>query len=155
MPIMGVVAWWLFSAWFTDKSLHFEEFVVGAGLWLIAFSFGVNSILHGGWGSMTVVGVVYAALLGLAVWEYLYWRRRELQHLQRELVRYQRAIEHDPTATAAYSLLGETHLKLRQYEDAEAALEKALALDPESRKDRSLLRRAQAKEGGPPKWWAD
>ncbi len=155
LPIMGLVGWWLASAWLVERSLHFEEFLVGAGLWLIAFLAGVNSILHGGWGSMTILALVYGALLMLAVWEYVYWRRKELQHLQSEVARYQHAIEVDPTATGAYSLLGETHLKLRQFEEAEAALGKALELDPESRADRRMLERARRREGGPRKWWAD
>ncbi len=155
MPVMGVVAWWLFSAWFVEKALHFEEFAVGAGLWVIAFLVGVSSILRGGWGSFTVLGFVYLALLALAAWEYVYWRRKEMEHLRREVARYQRALETDPTAVAAYSLLGQTYLKLRQFEAAEAALEKAVEMDPEGRAERSLLRRARAREGVPRRWWAD
>ncbi len=70
-----------------------------------------------------------------------------------KFARYQRAIERDPTAIAAYSLLGETYLKLRMFDEAEAALEQAVQMDPESKSDRSLLRRARMKEGGPAKWW--
>jgi tetratricopeptide (TPR) repeat protein len=153
LPPMVLVAWWLFSDWLLEKALRIEEFGVGLALWTIAFCFGLKSILAGGWSSTTIVGLVYLALLVLAVWEYLHWRKVELKHLESEVSRYQRAIAKDPTAIAAYSLLGETYLKLRLYEEAEAALEQAVQMDPESKSERRLLAKARAKEGGPTKWW--
>ena len=153
LPVMGLVIWWLVNAWWVERALHLEEFAVGVILWSIAFSFGVRTIIEGGWGSLTIIGLVYLALLSLAVWEYLFWRHAELKHLESEVTRYQRAIDKDPTAVAAYSMLGETFLKLRQYKEAEEALEQAIKMDPESKKERRLLERAQRQDGGPSKWW--
>ena len=153
LPIMGLVGWWLCSAWLVEKTLHIEEFAVGVGLWAIGFGVGVGSIIHGGWSSMTVVALVFVVLLALAVWEYDHWRRVEMKHLYSEVARYRRAIERDPTAVAAYSLLGETHLKLYQFEEAEEALGKAVEMDPEAKRERRLLEKARRREGGPPKWW--
>ena len=155
LPMMGMIGWWLFSAWFVDRALHTDEFVVGSMLLFIAFMFGVTSIMHGGWGVFGVLAIVYVALLTLAVWEYVHWRRVELQHLHSEVIRYQRAIELDPKATGAYSLLGATYLKLYRYDEAIAMLEKALELDPESKEDRRLLARARRGEGGPERWWRE
>lgn len=153
MPIMGLVGWWLFWAWFSDKEITAEEFGVGAVLWAVAFCIGARSIMLGGWSSFTVLGFVYLGLLTVAVSQYLHWRRVELQHLQSEVTRYQRAIEKDSTAIAAYSLLGQTYLKLRRFDEAEAALQRALEMDPESKDDRRFLEKARRREGGPPKWW--
>ena len=153
LPIMGLIGWWLFSAWFVDRALTAEEFVGGSVLLFLAFMFGVKTILLGGWGSLGIVALVYLALLTLAVWEYVHWRRVELRHLHAEIARYRRALELDPTAIGAYSLLGATHLKLSQFEEAAEALEKAVELDPESKQDRRLLERARRREGGPARWW--
>jgi cytochrome c-type biogenesis protein CcmH/NrfG len=57
---------------------------------------------------------------------------------------YQEAIERDPANAAAHSFLAEANLKLRNFEDAALGFEKALELDPESRRDRKLLRWARA-----------
>ena len=153
LPIMGLIGWWLFSAWFVDRALTAEEFVGGSVLLFLAFMFGVKTILLGGWGFFGILALVYLALLTLAIGEYVQWRRVELKHLHDELARYQRAIALDPTAIGAYSLLGATHLKLSQFEEAAAVLEKAVELDPESKQDRRLLERARRREGGPARWW--
>jgi tetratricopeptide (TPR) repeat protein len=142
VPCLGLVAWWLFSAWL-DKLLSIEEMAVGLTLLGGAFSVGVLSIVSGGWGFLGVLAVVYFILLAIAVWEYVYWRRREHQHLLAGIGRYQEAISLDPRNAAAYSFLAKTHLALRQPDEAIAALEQALALDPESHTDRSLMIQAR------------
>jgi tetratricopeptide (TPR) repeat protein len=155
LPIVTIIGFWLFTAWFVDKTLVTEEFVIGLALLFGAFALGVKSIESGGWGFMGVLGVVYVALLMLAAWEYIYWRRAEMQHLREEVARYQHAIDIDPTAIAAYSLLGQTYLKLSRFEEAEEMLRKAVEMDPEARAERRLLERARLRQGGPPRWWSD
>ena len=36
LPIMGLIGWWLFSAWFVDRALTAEEFVGGSVLLFLA-----------------------------------------------------------------------------------------------------------------------
>jgi tetratricopeptide (TPR) repeat protein len=154
MPVMGLTAWWLFSAWL-EKVLSFEETAVGAGLWALAFVLGAISIVRGGWGFLGILGSVYVLLLALAVWEYVSARKMEQQHLQEEVVRYQQAIERDPKNAAAYAFLGAAHLKLSHFAEAEAALTKALELEPQSRMDRKLLAQARSHQPRLPRRWAD
>jgi len=153
MPIITLIGFWLVTAWFVERTLVLEEFVVGMGLLFGAFAIGVKSIQSGTWGFLGVLGAVYVALLALAAWEYIYWRRAEMQHLKSEVARYQHAIDLDPKAIGAYSLLGQTYLKLSRFDEAREVLEKAVELDPESRPDRRLLERARIRQGGPPRWW--
>jgi tetratricopeptide (TPR) repeat protein len=142
VPSIGLVAWWIFSAWL-DRSIDSEEAWIGLGLLAIAFSVGVISIIAGGWGFIGIIAVVYVALLALAVYEYIYWRRRERDHYQSEVEKFKAAIERDPTNAAAHSFLGDACLRLGRFDEAEAALEIALQLDPESKKDRRLLKQAR------------
>jgi len=103
----------------------------------------VTSIVSGGWGFLGILAIIYILLLSILVWEYVYWRRREHQHLLDEVGKYQDAIALDPKNAAAYSFLGNTHLALGNPDEAIAAIEQALALDPESHTDRSLMIRAR------------
>ena len=142
VPMIALVGWWLFTNWL-DRTLSLEETVTGFFLLGAAFVLGVISIISGGWGFLGVIAVVYLALVALLVWEYIYWRRREREHHLSEIARYQQAIEQDPTNAAAYSFLGENLLSLRRFDEAQEAVEKALQLDPESKRDRRLLRLAK------------
>lgn len=141
----GLIAWWLLANWF-DKTIDLAEAAVGAGLLAIAFLLGLGSIVRGGWGFLGVVAIVYSVLLTLACWEYLYWRQRERQHWLGEIDRYQEALQRDPANAAAYSFLGDACMKVRDYDQAVAAFEKALQLEPESKKDRVLLARAKERQ---------
>ena len=138
VPCMGLIAWWIFSAWL-EKVLTFAEAGIGLTLLAGAFALGVTTIIAGGWGFIGVLAFIYLVLLMIVAWEYVYWRRRERQHLFSEVERYQDAIMRDPRNAAAYSFLAKTHLALRQPDEAIAALEQALALDPESHTDRSMI----------------
>jgi tetratricopeptide (TPR) repeat protein len=154
MPVMGLTAWWLFSAWL-EKSLSTEETIVGGGLWASAFILGALSIVHGGWGFMGILGSVYVLLLGLATWEYISARKMEQDHLRDEVEKYRHAIDLDPRNAAAYSFLGATYLKLSRFGEAEEMLAKALELEPESRMDRRLLTQARQHQPRLPRHWAD
>jgi len=149
VPVMALAAWWIFTNWL-ERTLTASEALVGFALVGAAFLLGVVSITAGGWGFLGVIGLVYAAVLGVATWEYVYWRRREREHLLSELKKYEEAIERDGRNAAAHSFLGEAHLKLQHFGEAAAAFEKALAIAPESKRDQKLLeqarqRRAQSK----------
>jgi tetratricopeptide (TPR) repeat protein len=148
VPTMALIAWWVFAAWL-DRTLDLREAAIAAALLAAAFVLGVISIVRGGWSFMSILGLVYAALLALVCWEYIYWRRRERDHLLAAVTRYREAIEKDPANAAAYSFLGRTLLKLRCFEQAAEALEHALALDPASRSDRDLLELARQGRGRP------
>ena len=154
VPMMALIAWWLFSN-LLDKTLAFNEALLGFALLGLAFFIGVVSIIQGGWGFLGVIAFVYLLLLGLACWEYIYWRRRERDHCLEQIEVYRAAIENDPTNAAAYSFLGAAHLRLRDFEQAEAALRKALELDPESGKDKVLLKRARERRASLPRRWPD
>jgi tetratricopeptide (TPR) repeat protein len=142
VPTLGLVAWWILSGWL-DRTLGSEEALIGMGLLLVAFALGVTSIIAGGWGFLGVIAVVYLALMSLAAYQYIYWRRREREHYLSEVDRYRSAIERDPSNAAAYSFLGQACLRLGRFDEAEAALETALELDRESKKDQHLLRLAK------------
>jgi tetratricopeptide (TPR) repeat protein len=142
VPCMALIAWWLVSGWL-DRTLTLGEAAVGITLLAGAFLLGVASIVLGGWGFLGILAVIYVGLLALVVWEYVYWRRREREHLFQEIRRYQEAITRDPRNAAAYSFLGRTHLALGNIDEAVSALEQALALDPESHRDRSMMRQAR------------
>jgi len=142
VPCMALIAWWLFAAWL-DKALTLGEAMIGMTLLAGAFILGVVSIISGGWGFLGLLGLIYAVILGFVSWEYIYWRRREQQYLRDQIQVYEAAIARDPRNAAAYSFLGKTHLALGNIEEAVAALEQALALDPESKEDRELMRRAR------------
>jgi tetratricopeptide (TPR) repeat protein len=142
VPSIGLVAWWIFAAWM-DRTLGAQEAWIGLGLLAIAFSVGVISIITGGWGFIGIIAVIYIALLALTTYEYVYWRRREREHYEREVEKFRTAIEHDPSNAAAFSFLGDACLRLGRFDEAEAALEMALEMDPESKKDRRLLKQAR------------
>jgi tetratricopeptide (TPR) repeat protein len=142
VPCIALIAWWLFSAWL-ENLLSLGEAAVGLTLLAGAFVLGVTSIVSGGWGFLGILAIIYILLLSILVWEYVYWRRREHQHLLDEVGKYQDAIALDPKNAAAYSFLGNTHLALGNPDEAIAAIEQALALDPESHTDRSLMIRAR------------
>jgi len=142
VPTLGLISWWIFTNWL-DHTLTLQEAVVGFSLVGAAFLLGAISIITGGWGFLGILALVYAAILALAVWEYVYWRRRERDHCLSEVARYRSAIEKDPMNAAAHSFLGENLLKLSRFDEARAALEKAVALDPESKRDQRLLRLAR------------
>ncbi len=149
VPVLGVVSWWIFTNWL-DRTLTLPEAVIGFSLVGSAFLLGVISIVRGGWGFVGVLALVYAAVLVLAAWEYLYWRRREKEHCLSEVGRYRSAIEKDPTNAAAHSFLAENLLKLSRFDEARAALERALELDPQSNRDRRLLKRAEERRARVP-----
>ena len=142
VPTIALIGWWIFTN-LLDRTLTLEEAATGFLLLGAAFALGVISIISGGWGFLGVIAVVYLALVALLVWEYIYWRRREREHHLSEITRYQQAIEQDPTNAAAYSFLGENLMRLRRFDEAQEAFEKALQLDPESKRDRRLLRLAK------------
>jgi len=142
VPIMGLVAWWLFSSWL-EQTLSSEEVFIGLAVTAAAFFIGVGSIVSGGWGFLGVLALVFMALLALAVWQYVYWRRSEREQLLSDMHVFKEAVERDPTNAAAHSFLAEVHLKLREFEEAVAGFEKALELDPQSRRDRKLLQWAR------------
>lgn len=154
VPMMALIAWWIFGS-LLDKSITFHEALLGFALLGLALFIGVVSIIVGGWGFLGVMAFIYLALLGLACWEYIYWRRREREHCREQIEVYRTAIENDPTNAAAYSFLGATYLRLRDFEQAEAALQKALELDPESRKDKALLKRVRERRASLPRRWPD
>ena len=142
VPMIALVGWWIFSSWL-DKTLDLQEAGIGFFLLGTAFFLGVISIVRGGWGFLGIVAFIYLALIGLLVWEVIYWRRREKEHHLSEVARYQDAIEHDPANAAAYSFLAQNLLALSRFDEAETALNAALELDPQSKRDRRLLRQAK------------
>jgi len=142
VPTIALVAWWIFAAWL-DRTLGAQEAWIGLALLAAAFALGVVSIISGGWGFLAIIALVYLAVLALTAHEYTYWRRREREHYLAEVEKYKAAIERDPSNAAAYSFLGEACLRLGRFEEAEAAFELALERDPESKRDRRLLRLAQ------------
>jgi len=142
VPCIALIGSWVFAAWL-DNTLAFGEAAIGLTLLVGAFLLGVFSIVSGGWGFFGILAFIYLALLSLLVWEYVYWRRKERQHLLAEIEKYQDAIARDPRNAAAYSFLGKTYLALRIPDDAIAAFEQALALDPESHTDRSMMQQAR------------
>ncbi len=143
VPVIGLVTWWILSNWLVEQTLNAEEALIGLCFVAVAFFLGVGSVIAGGWGFLGVLAIVYAAILGLVAWQYIYWRRRDHEHYLAEVEKYEDAIDRDPTNAAAYSFLGESYLRLSRFEEAEAALEVALELDPESKRDRRLLRQAK------------
>jgi len=142
VPTIALVAWWIFSAWL-DRTLGAQEAWIGLGLLATTFALGVISIIAGGWGFLGIIALVYLAVVALTAYEYTYWRRREHEHYLAEVERYKAAIERDPSNAAAYSFLGEACLRLGRFDEAEAAFELALELDPESKRDHRLLRLAR------------
>ena len=151
VPVLVLVAWWIFTS-LLDKTLSVQEGLAGAALLGAALVLGAISIARGGWGFLGVLALVYVAVLALAAWEYVFWRRRDRDRLIAGIGKYREAVERDPSNAAAYSFLGETYLKLRRFEEAASAFEKALELDPQSKRDRTLLQ--QARERRPAfKWW--
>jgi len=145
VPCVGLLAWWLFGAWL-DGTLAFGEAAVGLTLLAAALLLGAMSITSGGWGFLTVLGAIYLALLGVTVWQYVYWRRREREYLRGEIERYHAALARDPANAAAYAFLGKAHLALGNPDEAVAALEQAVAMEPESRSSQSLLRQARDRQ---------
>lgn len=152
ISVMGMVAWWLFSAWL-EKALSLNEAAIGGGLWAFAFMLGAISIVNRGWGFLGILGLVYVLLLALACWEYISARKMEQDHLREEVEKYRHAIELDPKNIAAYSFLGATYLKLSRFEEAEEMLQTALELDPESKLDRRLLAQARGHQSRLPRHW--
>jgi tetratricopeptide (TPR) repeat protein len=142
VPVIALIAWWLLSSWL-DRALTTKDVLIGYALLALASLFGLTSIVRGGWGFLGTLAFVYCALLAAACWQYIDWRRREKQRLLEDVARYREAIARDPSNAAAHSFLGETHLKLRDFDDATAALERALELDPKSKRDKELLRQAR------------
>jgi tetratricopeptide (TPR) repeat protein len=144
VPVIGAIAWWLFSNW-VDGTLNGREAGVGLALLAGAFVLGAMSIASGGWGLLSVLALVYAGLVGLAVWEYSALRQREREQMRERVEACREAIERDPRNAGAWSYLGEAYLRLGEFEAARESLERALELDPKSRRDQRLLR--EAREG--------
>ncbi len=142
---LGVVAWLLFTSWM-ERVLNLGEFCIGLALLTGAFLLGVLTILRGGWGFLGVIGMVIAALLGLAVWDYIFWKKHERQCLLDRIERGRELIDIDPKNAVAYSIMGKSLLQMERYDEAVAALEKAVELDPESRKDARLLEHARKRK---------
>jgi cytochrome c-type biogenesis protein CcmH/NrfG len=143
VPTLALVAWWITSNWLVEQTLNSTEAAIGLGIVITAFGLGVISIVAGGWGFLGVIAVVYLLTVAVAAWEFVYWRRREKEHLLSEIEKYTEAIDLDPTNAAAYSFLGQVCLRLSRFEEAEAALTKAVELDPKSERDRRRLQQAQ------------
>ena len=154
VPVLGLVAWWLFTSWL-DRLITLQELAAGLGLLAGALFAGVALIVRGGWGFLGVIALVYLALVALAAWEYIYWRKHERERLLAEIEKYQEAAVDDPHNAAAHSFLGAAHLQLGNFEEAQAALEKAVELDPDSSRDRALLERARNRQPRVPKRWAE
>jgi len=142
VPIMALIGWWPLTNWL-DRTLSARDALVGLGLCGVASVLGIMLIVRGGWGFLGIASLLYVALLAVACWEYTDRRRRERQRLLDEVARCREVIERDPSNGAAYSFLGEAHLRLRNFQEAAIALEKALEIDPESKRDRRLLRLAR------------
>ncbi len=151
VPTIGLVAWWIASNWLVEQTITDIEALVGFVIVGTAFSLGLISIITGGWGFLGIIALVYLIIVSVATWEYTYWRKREKEHYLEEIEKYKEAIEHDPTNAAAYSFLGQVCLRLSRFDEAEAALEKAVELDPKSKRDQSLLE--QARERRPYLGW--
>jgi len=143
VPVIALVTWWIISSWLVEQTLNAHEALIGLGFVSIAFVLGVISIRSGGWGFLLIIAVVYIAILSLAAWQYIYWRQREKEYYLGQVEKFHEAIEQDPRNIAAYSFLGEAYLRLGEFAEAEAALETALKMDPESKRDRRLLRLAK------------
>jgi cytochrome c-type biogenesis protein CcmH/NrfG len=148
VPTMGLVFWWIFCS-LLDGTITTAEAAIGGGLLLLALLLGVVSIITGGWGFVGIMAFIYLALLALAAWEFIYWRRREKEYLEGQVRKYQQATADDASNAAAYSFLGETQLRLRRFEEAARAFEQALKLDPESRSDRTGLALAESRRSRP------
>jgi len=142
VPTIALVGWWIFAN-YLDRTLTIQEAFFGFLLLGVAFVLGVVSIVAGGWGFFGIMAIVYLAILALVTWEYVYWRRREKEHHLAEVEKLRNAIEKDPANAAAYSFLGENLVRLSRFEEAQEMFEKALELDPESKRDRRLLRQAR------------
>jgi Tfp pilus assembly protein PilF len=143
VPVIGLVTWWIISNWLVEQTLNASEALIGLGFVAVAFCLGVVSILSGGWGFLGILAFIYIAGLSLLAWQYVYWRQREKEHYLSQVEKFRNAIEQDPTNVAAYSFLGESYLRLGEFAEAEAALETALEMDPESKRDHRLLRLAK------------
>ena len=143
IPVIGLVAWWIANNWLVEQTLNATEALVGFAIVGTAFSLGIMAIVSGGWGFLGLIALVYLVVVAVAAWEYIYWRRREKEHYLEEIERYKDAIERDPSNAAAYSFLGQVCLRLSRFDEAEAALEKAVELDPQSKRDRQFLERAR------------
>ncbi len=150
VPIMAVIAWWLLANWL-DRTLAARDALIGFALLAVAALLGLALIVRGGWGILGLLAFIYSAVLAAACWNYVGWRRRERDDLLRQVKTYQDAIGRDPNNAAAYSFLGEAHLKLRNFGEAVEALERALELDHTSKRDRRLLQ--QARRGQPLAKW--
>jgi tetratricopeptide (TPR) repeat protein len=142
VPVMGLIGWWIFSA-YLEKALSLLEAVSGLFLLGVAILLGTVSIANGGWGFLGILGLVYLTLLALAAWEYIYHAKKKQEFLAEEIEKYNLAIERDPTNAAAYSYLGRTYMKLNRGKEAVEALEKAIAIDPTSRYEATYLQHAQ------------
>lgn len=143
VPVMALVAWWIISNWLVEQTLNANEAVIGLGFLAVAFFLGVCSIISGGWGFLAIIAFIYIAGLSLLTWQYIYWRQREKEYYLGQVEKFHEAIEQDPSNIAAYSFLGEAYLRLGEFAEAEAALETALQMDPESKRDRRLLQLAK------------
>ncbi|MBN1459318.1 MAG: tetratricopeptide repeat protein [Armatimonadetes bacterium] len=145
VPVIALVAWWIISNWLVEQTLNTSEAAIGLSFVAVAFFLGWASISSGGWGFLAVLAFIYVAGLSLLAWQYIYWRQREKEYYLGQVEKFHEAIEQDPSNIAAYSFLGEAYLRLGEFAEAEAALETALEMDPESKRDRRLLQ--LAKEG--------
>ncbi len=151
VPTIGYVAWWIATNWLVEQTLTDLEGIIGLSFVGTAFLLGVVSIVTGGWGFLVIIAFVYLVVVSVVAWEYTYWRKREKEHYLESIEQYKEAIERDPTNAAAYSFLGQVCLRLSRFDEAEAALEKAVELDPKSKRDRALLE--QARERRPYYGW--
>jgi len=70
-------------------------------------------------------------------------RRRKQRLIERNIQRYQHALNFDPKNVAAHSYLGDTYMKLAQFNLAIEHYEKALELDPKLSVEKHKLERAQ------------
>lgn len=146
VPTIGLVAWWIISNWLVEQTITYKEALIGFVIVSTSFFLGIASIVSGGWGFLGIIAFVYLIVISVITWEYTYWRRREKEHCLEEIEKYRAAIERDPANAAAYSFLGQVCLRLSRFEEAEAALEKAVELDPKAKRDRALLKQAREKQ---------
>lgn len=142
VPVLAVTGWWVVTNWM-EGTLQLRQAVIALALLAAAFSIGVVWIASGGWSFLSLLVVIYAALVGFAVWGYTAVRNCERSQLLEQVDACRETLEADPGNGGAWSYLGEAYLRLRRFEEAQEALERALELDPESRRDRALLQQAR------------
>jgi tetratricopeptide (TPR) repeat protein len=144
----------LIHAWLIDRVLDTVPTMIITGVMLTTFTaiwLTRNS---------TLMYAYVAVLIGLAGATQIIAHRREqrlMQDLRDEsLAKYRAVIERDPKNVAAHVFIGDAYLQMGRFEDAIAAYETAIALNPEhANRERWKLRQAESERDrrtvGPPR----